>query len=208
MNWIIVLRLAQRLLRLRFMRRSYAFLAGLPARLVPILGAALGMLGALGACTPTSLVAQPDIVMKSAVPPGTLAPCVADNLGRQMRDPRPKLVYYRGIHEISVSSPRGDLLAFMTVEPDWANGSIVSFYNGDLYWPNRTTSGMWPDIARDNWHRAENAVIACQQPVAARPAKAPAMPPPKAVPVSGVGSGPTPKPLAPLQLGAPAKTVP
>jgi hypothetical protein len=187
------------------MRASYAFLAGFLA-----LGAALALAG----CTPTSLVAQPDIVMKSALPPATLAPCVADNLGRQMRDTRPKLVHYRGIHEISVTSPRGDLLAFMTVERDWANGSIVSFYNGDLYWPDRTTSGMFPDIARDNWHRAENAVIACQQPVAARPAaKAPGMPPPPAVPVSNVGNGSTlkpltAKPLAPLQLGPPAKTAP
>jgi len=187
------------------MRRSYAFIAGFLA-----LGAT-----ALAGCTPTSLVAQPDIVMKSALPPATLAPCVADNLGRQMRDTRPKLVYYRGIHEISVNSPRGDLLAFMTVEQDWANGSIVSFYNGDLYWPNRTTSGMFPDVARDNWHRAENAVIACQQPIAARPAArtAPEMPPPPAVPVSSVGNGQTlkplaAKPLAPLQLGAPAKAAP
>jgi hypothetical protein len=192
------------------MRRRYAILAGFLARLVPILGAPL----ALGACTPTSLVAQPDIVMKSAVPPATLAPCVAENLGRQMRDPRPKLVYYRGIHEISVTSPRGDLLAFMTVEPDWSTGSRVSFYNGDLYWPDRTTSGMFPDIARDNWHRAENAVIACQQPIAARPAEpAPLMPPPKAAPVGSVGNGPALKPLsaqplAPLQLGPPANTAP
>lgn len=186
------------------MRRSYAFLAGLLA-----LGAPFG----LGACTPASLVAQPDIVMKSAVPPAALAPCVADNLGRQMRDPRPKLVYYRGLHEISVTSPRGDLLAFMTVEPDWASGSIVSFYNGDLYWPDRTTSGMFPDIARDNWHRAENAVIACQQPVAAKPAPQPTMPPPAPAPVGSVGNGPALKPLAaqplaPLQLGAPTKTTP
>jgi hypothetical protein len=106
------------------MRRSYAFLAGSLA--------ALGVIAALAGCTPTSLVAQPDIVMKSAVPPATLAPCIAQDLGRQMRDNHPKLVYYAGIHEISVSSPRGDLLAFLTVESDWASGSVVSFYNGDL----------------------------------------------------------------------------
>ncbi|HWA49935.1 MAG TPA: hypothetical protein VG742_16805 [Dongiaceae bacterium] len=184
------------------MRRSYAFLAGLLAPL------ALGATLALGGCTPTSLVAQPDIVMKSAVPPATLAPCIAQDLGRQMRDIRPKLVYYRGIHEISVNSPRGDLLAFLTVEQDWANGSIVSFYNGDLYWPDRTTSGMFPDVARDNWHRAENAVLACQPQAATSPAvkTGAIMPPPPAVPVSQVGNGAglrplTAKPLAPLQLG-------
>jgi hypothetical protein len=188
------------------MRRSYAFLAGFLAPLV--LGATL----ALGGCTPTSLVAQPDIVMKSAVPPATLAPCIAQEVGRQMRDARPKLVYYRGIHEISVNSPRGDLLAFLTVEQDWASGSIVSFYNGDLYWPNRSTSGMFPDVARDNGHRAENAVIACQPQAATPPAVKPGavMPPPPAMPVSQVSNGSTlkpltAKPLAPLQLG-PATT--
>ncbi len=179
------------------MRQSYAFIAGFLAAIT------------LAGCTPTSLVAQPDIVMKSAVPPATLAPCIAQDLGRQLRDSRPKLVYYRGIHEISVSSPRGDLLAFLTVEQDWANGSIVSFYNGDLYWPNRTTSGMFPDVARDNWHRAENAVLACQPQTATRPAAVKTgaiMPPPPAVPVSEVGGGSglkplAAKPLAPLQLG-------
>lgn len=177
------------------MRHSYAILAGFLA-------------AALGGCTPTSLVAQPDIVMKSAVAPAVLAPCVAENLGRQMRDGRPKLVYYRGVHEISVSSPRGDLLAFMTVEPDWSTGSTVSFYNGDLYWPDHRTSGMFPDVARDNWHRAENAVLACQGPVAAKPAAkaAPEMPPPPAVPVSTVS--PTQTPLAPLELGPAAGTTP
>lgn len=177
------------------MKRSYAVLAG-------FLAAQTVILGVLGGCTPTSLVAQPDIVMKSAIPPTALAPCVTAKLGESMRDTRPKLVSYRGIHEISVSSPRGDLLAFLTVEPDWSTGSIVSFYNGDLYWPDHTVSGMFPDVARDNWHRAENAVIACQQPIAAKPAaKAPEMPPPPAVPVSQVSPAPAPRPLAPLQLG-------
>ena len=182
------------------MKRRTAFLAGLFAAAIAAV---------LGGCTPTSLVATPDIVMKSAVPPGILAPCVATELGRQMHDPRPKLVAYRGIHEISVTSPRGDLLAFMTVEADWSTGSIVSFYDGDLYWPNRTTSGMFPDVARDNWHRAENAVLACQPATAARPAAAnPIMPAPPAVPVAKVSPAPAPKPLAPLQLGTPTTPAP
>lgn len=178
------------------MRRIYAILAGLAAA------------WCLGGCTPTSLVAQPDIVMKSPVMPAVLAPCVAERLGQQMRDARPKLVAYRGIQEISISSPRGDLLAFMTVEPDWSTGSIVSFYNGDLYWPDHRVSGMFPDVARDNWHRAEYAVNACQQPIATRPAAAaPVMPPPPAVPVAKVTAAPTPKPLAPLRA-APQPTAP
>ena len=179
--------------------RNYANLAGsllaLPAFLVGLAG-----------CTPTSLVATPDIVMESAIPPATLAPCVTERLAQNMRDTRPKLVAYRGIQEISITSPRGDLLAFLTVEPDWYTGSIVSFYNGDLYWPDRTTSGMFPDIARDNWHRAENAVLACQEPIAARPVLHPVAPTPPAVPVSQVSPAAAPKPLAaqplaPMQLG-------
>lgn len=187
------------LLPSQVMRQSCAFLAG-------VIGA--GAILALAGCTPTSLVAQPDIVMELTIPPASLAPCVAENLGRQMRDTTPKLVAYRGIHEISVTSPRGDLLAFLTVEPNWSTGSVVSFYNGDLYWPDRTASGMFPDVARDNWHRAENAVLACQQPVAAKPAAAPEMPAPQAVPVAPVTLAPAPKPLAPLQLGPDAPPTP
>jgi hypothetical protein len=178
------------------MKRNYANLAG-----------SLLSLAILAGCTPTSLVATPDMVLESAVPPATLAPCVTERLAQNMRDTRPKLVSYRGIHEISITSPRGDLLAFLTVEPDWSSGSIVSYYNGDLYWPDRTASGMFPDVARDNWHRAENAFLACQEPMAARPAAAhPIAPTPPAVPVSQVSPAPAPKPLAsqslaPLQLG-------
>ena len=120
-----------------------------------------------------------------------------------------------GVTQIAVTLVlvSGRPLADLTVEDDWANGSIVSFYNGDLYWPDRTTSGMFPDVARDNWHRAENAVIACQPEAAARqPARTGAvMPPPPAVPVSEVGNGAslkplTARPLAPLQLGPAAGT--
>lgn len=191
--------MARQLLPSQVMRWNCAFLAGLTGA---------GTLLTLGGCTPTSLVAQPDIVMESAIPPATLAPCVAENLGRQMRDAMPKLVAYRGIHEISVTSPRGDLLAFLTVEPNWSTGSVVSFYNGDLYWPDRTASGMFPDVARDNWHRAENAVLACQQPIAAKRAAAPEMPAPPAVPVAPVSIAPAPKPLAPLQLGPSQPAIP
>ncbi len=160
---------------------------------------------ALAACTPTSKVAEPDIVMKSTVRPDALARCLATRLGQQFRDHRPKLVAYRGIHEITVDSPRGEKLAFVTVERDWANGSIVSFWNGDLYWPDHTTSGVWPDVMRDNWHRFEAAENACQPTAtAAKPAtKAKPAPAPGVAPVKAVTQA---EPLKPLQGAAPAQS--
>jgi hypothetical protein len=161
-------------------------------------GSLLAVLAAgLAGCTPTSKVAEADIVMKSAVPPDELAPCLAVELGRVFRDQRPTVDIYRGMHQITVDSPRGEKLAFVTVETDLADGSVVSFWNGDLYWPHHTASGVWPDIARDNWHRFEAAENACQpQPVAARAAKAaPVAPPPAPAPVQAVTKAPPPKPL-------------
>src|SRR5687767_12101929 len=110
------------------MTRHPAFLAA------PMLGRALAVLAAvaLAACTPTSKVAEPDIVMKSAVMPDILAPCLAYKLGQQFRDHRPMVAFYRGVHEITVDSPRGEKLAFATVESDFAGGSLVRFWNGDL----------------------------------------------------------------------------
>jgi len=161
---------------------------------------------ALGACTPTTKVAEPDIVMKSPVMPGILAPCLAHKLGQQFRDHRPTVNHYRGVHEITVDSPRGEKLAFVTVESDLSNGSVVSFWDGDLYWPNHTVSGVWPDVMRDNWHRFEAAENACQPtPVAAKPAAAKAQlaPAPVAAPVrSAVKSNP----LKPLPTATPAAT--
>jgi hypothetical protein len=174
------------------MKKRPAFLAG------PALALVAAM--ALGACTPTSKVAEPDIVMKSAVIPQVLTPCLAYKLGQQFRDHRPSVDYYRGVHEISIDSQRGEKLAFVTVESDHAGGSVVSFWNGDLYWPNHITSGVWPDVMRDNWHRFENAENACQPvPVAAKPvaakSKAKPRPAPVAAPAKAVGKA---KPLKPL----------
>ncbi|HET6157028.1 MAG TPA: hypothetical protein VFE34_01665 [Dongiaceae bacterium] len=169
----------------------------------PALLAAFAAL-ALGACTPASKVAEPDIVMKSPVMPEILAPCLAYKLGQQFRDQRPTVDVYRGIHEITIDSQRGEKLAFVEVESDYAGGSFVRFWNGELYWPNHTVSGVWPDAMRDNWHRFEAAENACQpQPVAAKPvaAKAELAPPPKAVPVKSVFKA---KPLKPLATKAPA----
>jgi hypothetical protein len=181
------------------MEKRPAFLAG------PALALAAAL--ALGACTPTSKVAEPDIVMKSAVIPQVLAPCLAYKLGQQFRDHRPSVDYYRGVHEIAIDSPRGEKLAFVTVESDRAGGSVVSFWNGDLYWPDHTVSGVWPDVMRDNWHRFENAENACQPgPVAAKPiagTKSSARPAPiVAKPTKTVTKA---KPLKPLAAATPGK---
>jgi hypothetical protein len=90
-------------------------------------------------------------------------PCIAGNLGKEFRDAMP--VVNRGNTaesvEIEVNAPRGGMLAFVTVDPLPSGDSHVTIYNGELYWPRRTTSGVFPDVARDNWHRAERAVLAC-----------------------------------------------
>ena len=49
----------------------------------------------------------------------------------------------------------------MTVEPLPSGDSHVTIYNGNLYWPRRNTSGVFPDFLRDNWHRTERAVLDC-----------------------------------------------
>jgi hypothetical protein len=176
-----------------------AFLAG------PSLALAVAL--ALGACTPTSKVAEPDIVMKSAVIPQVLAPCLAYKLGQQFRDHRPSVDYYRGVHEIAIDSPRGEKLAFVTVESDRAGGSVVSFWNGDLYWPDHTVSGVWPDVMRDNWHRFENAENACQPgPVAAKPvAKMKSSPRPAPVVAKPTKTVTKAEPLKPLAATSSAK---
>jgi hypothetical protein len=92
-------------------------------------------------------------------------PCIAGNLSREFQDVLP--VVNRGnTHdsiEISVEAPRGGLLAFVTIDPLPSGDSHVTIYNGDLYWPRRNTSGVFPDFLRDNWHRTERAVVACQK---------------------------------------------
>ena len=178
------------------MRKRPAFLA---APLLAIL-AALGLAG----CTPTVKVAEPDIVMKSPVAPKVLTRCLAVKLGENFRDHRPTVDIYRGVNEITIDSPRGEKLAFVTVEPDYAGGSVTRFWNGDLYWPDHQTSGVWSDIARDNWHRFEAAQNACQpKPAAAKAQKrapAPVATPATAAPFKGELKA---KPLKPLPAQAP-----
>jgi hypothetical protein len=103
--------------------------------------------------------------------PGTtaqLTPCVANNLGKEFQDGVPVIEHGNtpGSAEITINAPRGAVLGFVTLEPIPSGGTTVTFYDGQLYWPSRVSSGVWPDVARDNWHRAERAVLACQGPAA------------------------------------------
>jgi hypothetical protein len=192
--------MAYRLLHNRVMKRNPAFLAA------PL----LAILAATSACTPTSKVAEPDIVMKSPVAPNVLAPCLAIKLGQNFRERRPTVDIYRGVHEITIESPRGEKLAFVEVQSDYAGGSTVRFWNGDLYWPDHRVSGVWPDVMRDNWHRFERAERDCQSTTAAAraPAKAQAAPPPRAVPVKSVVKAAPLRPLAGTTPGAPRDLTP
>jgi hypothetical protein len=192
--------LAYRLLHILVMKRNPAFLAAL----------LLALLAATGGCTPTSKVAEPDIVMKSPVAPNVLAPCLAIKLGQNFRDQRPTVDIYGGIHEITIESPRGEKLAFVEVQSDYAGGSTVRFWNGDLYWPDHRVSGVWPDVMRDNWHRFEWAQRDCQPTASAArtPAKAQLAPPPPAVPVQSVVKAVPLKPLTGTTPGAPRDLTP
>ena len=90
-------------------------------------------------------------------------PCIAGNLGREFQDTLP-VVNPGNTHDstgIAVEAPRGGLLAFITLDPLPSGDSHVTIYNGNLYWPRRNTSGVFPDFLRDNWHRSERAVLAC-----------------------------------------------
>ena len=40
--------------------------------------------------------------------------------------------------------PAGKSFAFVEVQSDYAGGSTVRFWNGDLYWTDHRVSGMWP----------------------------------------------------------------
>jgi hypothetical protein len=107
------------------------------------------------------------ITLKITTPTEQAVPCLADSLGREFQDTLP--VVDRGNvpggHQITVNAPRGGMVAFLTVEPIYLSGGTkVTFYNGLLYWPQRNIGGVFPDVARDNWHRAERAILACEKP--------------------------------------------
>jgi hypothetical protein len=136
----------------------------------PVLAAGLALPGLvllslllLGGCMPASKVAEPTLTMKVASDVQPAAQCISTGLGLEMRDKHPRLDFYRNQAEITIEAPRGGVLAFVTVEPDVYKGSVVKFYNGDLYWPRHDVSGAYPDLARDNWHRVERAVHNCDK---------------------------------------------
>jgi hypothetical protein len=124
----------------------------------------------LGACASTEMMAKPDITARLPQQPEGVANCLAQALANEFRGAAPDLLFFGPKAEISVYAPRGGLIAFVTVEP-YPNGkSLVKFYNGDLYWPTHQVSGVFPDMARDNWHRADNAIKACAPVSAEAPA--------------------------------------
>lgn len=123
----------------------------------------------LVACTSTKNMAKPDITARVDQTPETMANCMAQSLANEFRGAAPDLLFFGPKAEISVYAPRGGLIAFVTVEPHPNNKSVVKFYNGDLYWPIHQVSGVFPDMARDNWHRADTAIRACVPTTAANP---------------------------------------
>lgn len=126
-----------------------------------IIALPLLLLLGLAACTSTSLLAKPDITARIDQTPDVMAPCMASALATQFPGTEPDLLVFGPKSEISVYAPRGGLVAFVTVEPHPNNKSVVKFYNGDLYWPTHQVNGMFPDMARDNWHRADAAIKSC-----------------------------------------------
>ncbi|WP_374383689.1 hypothetical protein [Dongia sp.] len=138
----------------------------------PLLASLVLLLGT-AACTSTDMLAKPDITARVDQSPETMANCLAQALANEFRGAAPDLLFFGPKAEISVYAPRGGLIAFVTVEPHPNNKSLVKFYNGDLYWPTHQVSGVFPDMARDNWHRADAAIRACVPTTAESPAAAP-----------------------------------
>ncbi|WP_374373400.1 hypothetical protein [Dongia sp.] len=115
----------------------------------------------LGACTSTALLAKPDVTARIDQPPMVMSGCMNEALATEFPGTYPDLQQFGPKSEISLYAPRGGLIAFITVEPHPNGKSLVKFYNGDLYWPEHQVSGVFPDMARDNWHRVERALQAC-----------------------------------------------
>lgn len=140
-----------------------------------------------GGCTSSELLAKPDITARIDQPPLVMAGCLNDSLAAEFPGAQPDLHGFPTKSEISLYAPRGGLIAFVTIEPHSNGKSLVKFYNGDLYWPTHQVSGVFPDMARDNWHRVEDALRACAPVTAqlptpgAAPAAAPYQPAPAPV---------------------------
>jgi hypothetical protein len=106
------------------------------------------------------------IVMKVPSSAEQATPCIAVSLGKEFQDSVPVVDHgiKPGSLDITVNAQRGGVLAFVTVEPIGPTASDVTFYNGLLYWPKREIGGVFPDLLRDNWHRAERAILSCSKP--------------------------------------------
>ena len=116
----------------------------------------------LGGC---AWVLNDPVAMKLPGTSAQVTPCIANNLGKEFQDGVPVIQHGNtpGSSQITINAPRGAMVGFITVEPIPSGGSSVTYYDGKLYWPNRTTSGVFPDFARDNWHRAERAILLCNR---------------------------------------------
>jgi hypothetical protein len=115
----------------------------------------------LAGCTSTELLAKPDLTARIDQPPMIMSGCLNEALATQFPGAMPDLQQFGPKSEISLYAPRGGLVAFITVEPHPNGKSLVKFYNGDLYWPEHQVNGLFPDMARDNWHRVEKALQVC-----------------------------------------------
>jgi hypothetical protein len=120
----------------------------------------------LGGC---AWVQNDPVAMKLPGNAAQVTPCIANNLGKEFHDGVPVVEHGNtpGSREIAINAPRGGMLGFVTIEPIPSGGSAVTYYDGKLYWPNRVTSGVFQDFARDNWHRAERAILDCGKPATA-----------------------------------------
>lgn len=129
-----------------------------PRGLLPV----VFLIQGLGGC---AWVQNDPVAMKLPGTTAELTPCVANNLGKEFRDGVPVVEHGNtpGSREITINAPRGGTLGFVTLEPIPSGGTAVTYYDGKLYWPNRVTSGVFQDVARDNWHRAERAILQCNR---------------------------------------------
>src|SRR3954469_2750752 len=90
-----------------------------------------------------SWVLNDPIAMKLSGTTAQVTPCIANNLGKEFQDGVPVIEHGNtpGSSEITINAARGAMVAFATVEPIPSGGSAVTYYDGQLYWPNRATSG-------------------------------------------------------------------
>ena len=114
----------------------------------------------LWGCVPTSYIAEPNLVLRHRKPPALLSPCLTDKLGIAFDDPLPDHQVYENEETIAVHSPRGKILAFVSLTEE--NGhSLVRYWNGNMYRETKQISGYISDVTRDNWFRMEDALGAC-----------------------------------------------